>query len=515
MTLLVPPHVEVATPAGPSPRVLWRRVWQRTLLVPLVVLAPLVALAPTADHRFNLYWHGGLFRDDPLPIVPHTLRSIPTYLHLGNFRPLGRMLEKALDLAAYALTDVFGVPVNITFRLVSFAAAIMLTGSAVLLAESVVAHGRVPGRAPSTLAATVPFAVGGGFVAAGSASPAVLFGGLYFLSAALVFAVGAAACRWSRRIGWWRGGLLILAGAALASFNEIAYLAPPFAVVTVAIRQRWILRHDWRTVRTGPPACATGLMWLGFLPVFVAVRLVIRGYCATGGCYRGSDISWGTGLAAAVPARAIAWLPPLMWHSANPGAWRVGAIAVLAALVLGWLAVRAIRDLRWLTPVGRSGARGTAVVALALLALGATLGALNADVQALAARHEWGLGWRDTAVTAAAGAVLLAAVPHALDRRMVPAAVVLLALIPVVSAVANDVFRNRLAARPPALLANRIAEEMADVDPGPAGNARRCALRTEFRTLYAGSAFSLRRFDQSLNVATEQRAGVPFCAAPR
>src|SRR3712207_7800514 len=47
----------------------------------------------------------------------------------------------------------------------------------------------------SRLAAAVPFAVGGGFVAAGSASPVVLFGGLYLLSAALVLAVAAAACR--------------------------------------------------------------------------------------------------------------------------------------------------------------------------------------------------------------------------------------------------------------------------------------------------------------------------------
>ena len=74
--------------------------------MPFVVLMPLVALAPTADHRFNLYWHGGLFRDDPLRIVPHTLHSLPGYLTLGNFRPLGRMLGAFPDQREAATASV-------------------------------------------------------------------------------------------------------------------------------------------------------------------------------------------------------------------------------------------------------------------------------------------------------------------------------------------------------------------------------------------------------------------------
>ena len=163
------------------------------MLVPLTVLAPIVAVAPTADHRFNLYWHGGMFRDDPLEIVSHTLRSMPGYLGRGNFRPLGRMLEKSLDLFAYSLSDLLGLPVNVSFRLVSFLSAIVLCVVAVLLAECVVSRGRLFRDAPSTLAASTPFAVGAGFIAAGTTSPVILFGGLYLLSAALVLGVAAAA----------------------------------------------------------------------------------------------------------------------------------------------------------------------------------------------------------------------------------------------------------------------------------------------------------------------------------
>src|SRR5690349_12760122 len=168
-------RVVARPPIGPS----WRRALLRAALAPLVVLAPIVALAPTADHKYNVYWHGGRFRDDPLRIVPDTLDSLPGYLRNGNFRPLGRMLEKLADLAAYALADV-GVPANIGLRVVSIAAAILLGVAALVLAESVAGRGRLFRTAPSTLAAVTPSAVAAGLVASGRSSPVVLFGGLYF-----------------------------------------------------------------------------------------------------------------------------------------------------------------------------------------------------------------------------------------------------------------------------------------------------------------------------------------------
>jgi hypothetical protein len=380
----------------------------------------------------------------------------------------------------------------------------------VLLAECLAAPGRPFARPPSTLTATLPFAVGGGFVAAGSASPAILFGGLYLLSAALVLGVAAAVCRIERRIGWRRTGLLVLGGAALASFNEIAYLALPLATVAVVVRRRVVLRAGV----TGPAVRALVLLWLGFLPVFGVVRLIIRGYCAAGECYRGSDLAVGPGAAEAVPVRMIAWLPPLMWRSATQGAhraWPAGAVTVVALLALGWLVLRAARDLPRLTPVTRRQAYGVAAVAFAALLLGAALGSLNADVQALVIRHRWGQGWRDTAITAAAGAILLTAILHVVVRRRLVAVLIVLGLVAIVSTAANKSYRDQLATREPALLANRVAQEMADFDRTPAGDVRRCALRTEFRTLYAGSAFSLKRFDQSLDVAARQQAGVRFC----
>jgi hypothetical protein len=509
-TINVPPQPRLdRRPTGPSeadPRVdparLWRRVWWRSVLVPLTVLAPIVALAPTADHRFNIYWHGGLFRDNPLRIVPHTVDSLPSYLRMGNFRPFGRMLEKALDLAAYTITDLVGLPSNVSFRLVSFAGAIVLTVTAVLFAHTFLG-GR--GRPPSAMVATLPFAVGGGFIAAGSTSPAILFGGLYLLSGALVLGVAALVCRAdpARPPGWWRGALLLLGGAALAGVNEIAYLALPFATAAVLVRGR------------GVPVRSLVLLWAGFLPVFGAVRYVIYRYCASGDCYRGSDITLGPDVLAAEPLRLIAWLPPVMWHTAVDGRpWLIGIVPALGFVALAALARHAIRDLPLLSTVEHGPALRLATAAAALLVLGATLAALNGDVQDLVGTGRWGTGWRDTAVTSTAGAIVLVALAHAgITRRLTVTALIgVLALCATLSTAANQRYAETLSRRGPAILGNRLAQEMTSFDRTAAGDARRCALRTEFRTLYADFPISLKRFDQAFDRASRHQAGVPFCA---
>ncbi|MEU4241643.1 hypothetical protein [Actinoplanes sp. NPDC026619] len=500
---------------GPPVGALWRRALLRAAFAPLVVLAPLLAMAPTADHRFNIYWHGGLFRDDPLRIVPHTLDSMPSYLRMGNFRPLGRMLEKLLDLIAYVLGDVVGIPANIAFRLVSFAAAALLGVVAMLLAESIVARGRMFRRAPSTLAAVVPFAVAGGLVAAGRASPVVLFAGLYLSSAALVLAVPAMLCRIhsQRPIRWWWILPLIVAGAALASFNEVAYLALPLATVTVLARGRWVLELTGRKFWLAAPMRVLGLLWLGFLPVFLAVRAVINHYCSVRACYSGSDVSAGPEVFAALPSRALGWFPPLMWGDAAGG--RTSSIVlVVAGAVLLALAVFALRDLGRMSVVDRPAGAALVLVAATAVLLGATMGALNGEIQRVAAHGDWGMGWRDSAITMPAGALLLVALGHLIRpgrRALIAGLVLLFAAGATVSATVNKSFRDAVMAAPAARLDNRLAQAMADFDPTPGGQARRCELRAEFFAMFADAPFSRYRFDQSFDVAAQQKAGVQFC----
>ena len=511
MTALLEAPTAVATDFRP----LWRRALVRAVIVPVPVLAPLIAMAPTADHRFNIYWYGSLFRDDPLRMVPQTLDSLPGYLRAGNFRPLGRMLEKSADLAAYTLGDAFGLPANVALRVISIGAAMLLAVAALLLAECVVARGPLFRRPPSTLAAVVPFAVGAGLVAAGRSSPVVLFGALYLTSGALVLAVAALLCRAAadRRLrGWWYAPL-VAGGMMLALVNEIVYLALPLATVAVLARGRFVAGRSWRRVATTTPARMLGLLWLGFLPVFAGIRGVIAWYCSTGTCYHGSDVQLGEPVLQSVPVRAVAWFPPLMWQAAAHGRWPVGVVPVAALLVLAAVAAQVLRELPRLGDPGRGGARALIVVAGALVLLGATLGALNPDVQQIVAAHRWGQGWRDSSVTMAAGALLLAGLVHLWPgrRRVLVVAIVLLAGAATTSATANKRFRDTVMNTEAARLDDRLAQAMADFDPTPAGAVRRCALRAEFFTLFADAPFSQRRFDQAFTSAAEQRAGVPFC----
>jgi hypothetical protein len=86
---------------------------------------------------------------------------------------------------------------------------------------------------------------------------------------------------------------------------------------------------------------------------------------------------------------------------------------------------------------------------------------------------------------------------------------------------ANKGFRDSSSAGSYPYLHDRIAQEVADFDRTPAGNARRCALRalfikTSLANHHGESSPELERFDVSLDRATKQLAGRRFCSqAPR
>jgi hypothetical protein len=529
-----PPPGPTAAAAEATARRRWRGAARRAVAVPLVVLAPLAALAPTADHRYNVYWHGGEIRHNPWELIEYSFVTIPLYFTNGNFRPLGRMLEGAVDLAAFLLMDFLGLPANVALRAVSFAAAALLTVVAVLFVESLVARGRLVEQVPSRLSAAVPFAVGAGFVAAGGTSTTILFGGLYWLSSALVLAVAAVLCRAVTvdpvPVGRWRGTLALLTGMALAAFNEMAYLALPLAVVAVFARGRWVLGLDRRRLLATAGARLTGLLWLGFLPIFLPVRIMIFMRCSDGSCYQGSDLSLGPQALLTWPNRMLSWLPPLMWQTATrstEGAWLTGAVTLAAALILGVLAGRAWLDLKSLAPVDRGQAYGLTAAAAAVLVLGSSLAALNVEVQGRVADGRWGEGWRDSAVTGVGGPLLvlaLCALVTYRQRLVTGILVVLLAGTATVSTAANKAWQDATAHNRSAILNNAVAHEIADFDRSRAGNERRCALREEFRQTYQngvsnakdtaeypGARSPIGRFDATVDTATRQLYGARFC----
>ncbi|MFF5293421.1 hypothetical protein [Paractinoplanes globisporus] len=532
----------------------WRRVFLRCLGVPLVVTAPLLYLVPDADHRYNVYWHGSLVQDRPWRLITENLRTVPMYIGFGNFRPLGRMAEWSADTLAYVIAEVTHLPVQVGLRLVSALAAAVLAAAAVVFAEAVTGRGRMFAGPPARTIALLPFAFGGCLVAAGRLSNTVLFGGLYFLSAALVLLVAAWVCRGPRL-----GVLVVAAGAVLAVFNEVAAIGPPLATAAVL-------------ARGGPSRLRPALLvWLGFLPVFVPVRVLLFLACREGGCYGNSDVVFGSGVGGALANRLTAWLPPLQWGEALREAGPVGGVGVgAAAVALAVLAARLFAELPRLPGIDRSQAVRLAVAGGSALLFGALLGSINAQTQALAAHGRWGLGWRDSGITAAGGCLLLAGLlalaatartsgdaarvrrmplaaglsavglsapglpdaglsaaglPEVSRAAVARAALVAFVLAGAGTATVNQAYAvgsNRL---PYAVLTGAIAAEVAQFDATPAGNSRRCELLRQFGDSLRAMPYSrfaegelpgthspAERMSVTASMATEQMYGRPFCS---
>ncbi len=519
----------------------WRRVLVRSILLPGAVMAPLTTLALTGDHRFNVYWHGSTVAARPWELVTANLRTVPMYLDFGNFRPLGRMLEWSADLAAYVLMAVLHLPAEVALRVVAALAAAVLTGAAVVFAEAVTARGRMFAAPPSAPVALLPLALAGCLVAAGPFSTTVLFGGLYYLSAAVVLLIAAWIAPAPRRM--WP---VLLAGAALAAFNEVGALALPLATVAAAVRL-WMTAQtcrtrpvDWAHPVTGwaesaesaesarPAHPVTGwaglrpaaALWLGFLPVFLPVRALIFLACRDGNCYRSSELALGPGAAAALPDRLTAWLPPVQWFRALHGAPAPSRLAILAAVVIfSVVAARLLVQTRRLPELDRGQRVALAVAGLTVLVLGAALGSVNPQGQAAVAAGRWGLGWRDSGLTATGGAFVVLAL---LSRRALAAP--LLALIAAVSMAANQAFAVHADQSRPAQVDNAIAASIAQFDDSAAGRTRRCALATRFAQVFPAAGYSrfaegelpgthspADRLSVTASMATEQMYGRPFC----
>ncbi|GIE93650.1 hypothetical protein [Paractinoplanes rishiriensis] len=504
----------------------WRRLFLRCLLVPLTVTAPLTYLALGFDHRYNVYWHGAVVQARPWSLVTENLRTVPMYLDFGNFRPLGRMLEWSVDVLAYLLTGLLQLPAQVGLRLMSALAAAVLTAAAVLLAEAVTARGRMFGAPPARPLVVVPFALGASLAAAGQLSSTVLFGGLYFLSAAIVLAVAAWLARAPRSMP-----LVVVAGAALATVNEMAALALPVATVAVLARARLgpaALPNPASAGPAGParPLRAVVALWAGFLPVFVPVRILIWAACRDGDCYRNSDLLLGSGLGSALPHRLVAWLPPLQWDEALREAAAPGRVVLAAAvLALAALAVRPLADLARLPSLGRRPAIALALTGAAVLLLGAGLGSVNRQGQLMASMDRWGAGWRDSGLTAAGGALLLTGLLALAARAVVlRTALVVVALGAAVSTAVNHAYAQAANRRPAALVSAAISAEIAQFDTTAAGDRRRCELRDRFAALFADDAYSrfaagelpgtrsaADRMQVTADLATRQRYGRPFC----
>jgi hypothetical protein len=505
----------------------WPGTLLRTVAVPLLVVLPMIAVAPKADNRFNIYRFGSEYEARPWLIVTDQLRSISGYIEAhGNFRPLGRMMERSFDLLAYVLADALVVPANTAMRLVHLAAIAILALVLVLVAETVTSPGRVGSVPPSNATQLLPFAFAATLVAAGTASTLVIFTDLYFVSMALTLAIAISPAR----VGWLTSrGLTPLAavaaivlGAAMASFNEITALAPPLAFVAVLVRGRLVLRMSWKDLLRSRAAFATLLGTLTFAVIFVPVRVMIAARCADGGCYSASDVSLDPALWPAFLHRSISWLPFLQWREATASAsgnWFLTSnfvigIQLLLLVLLAWQAARSTAGCRLLS---RRSVLALGTVGLTTLILGSIMAALSAGVQSGIDTWQLGRGWRDAQVAAAGGALTAAALlsyPLTMARRPSAATGVGLSVLTALAGLtllANQTFATFDARRLDSTLNNQIALSIVHTSRDPESNAARCRLLEEFFELHPDRPGWHKRLQEALDAANQARGGTDYC----
>lgn len=516
-----------------------KAAWLLVTALSVMSSTAMLGLSQRADERFNPYQFGPAWLERPWMAVLHPLDfALQNAVRIGNFRPVGRVVEHLNYLAAEAAAVTTGLPwyaVNGLLRILSM----VVLGVLVVHVANRLAGGR-PAVALLTAGAFPTL-----LVAYGSSSSMVVFSGMYVQTAIVIMLACVAFTRPAMfTVAPARFGptvAYVLLGGTIALFSELAWVAAPVAGVTLLamLQVRGQLGRRWLGVRATKLGLATGA---GFVAFALPVRWYLTSVCARAdaSCYVASNPRPGGVTVELLVQRSVAGLPFAAWGSVlkivrDPGFL---TIAVLAGVAI-WLIVRRA-PLTWPSagagPGSVAGSGGpepapasadgptipvravaawwpTVAVGVALISSAAMLSALSETVQT--ANNPW-MGWREAPVLFAGWALVPggigAPVLERLPRRIGPIALAVVAGLGVSAAVSATGFQHARDANDPRLgLADSIAVAVASFDSSPTGDARRCALLDQFAVLHLDRAYQTDRMRGAADDVAQQRYGVPFC----
>ena len=515
----------------------------------LVVAIPLVGLSFQSDERRRIYRSAHHYSANPLKSARSAVRNIDAFLDAGNFRPIGRFaegLEHGLVLEAGEFTGVAPHAILGLVRLV------MVFALALVCARAVTELARSAGVCPAHPTLMLyPLVLGVCLVANGTGVPLVQFP--FMLIGAAVFTLGIAlvtardADMQARRLRWHEPVTMALLGAAAAMTYDLVLVAPALALAYVAARAA---ASGMPLGRVLPSAAMKrwAALSVGFLAVFVPVRIEIAQRCSLKTCYQGSDLSLSADVVELAAGRALTAAPVAGWsHNASLlersdarfGFWdlltgSLPALLLLAVLALTARAVSAASESAT-TDLPQTGP-GTPDPR-AWLRLGAALGWFGAAAALLAAvaaslsrwtqetRPAIGRGWRETLLAQAGWSLMILAVlVTALGVIRSPAgsriagrvAAALLGACLAMTLLANSRLSMVDQHEPVSAVTDQIAAETVNVDVTRAGNARRCELIERYTELVSPNLWiagpGLRADLDDLMVG---RHGWPFCDPAR
>ena len=541
------------------------RRWRAATLPVLIVTAPLIGMSFQGDERPRIYSVISRYGSNPFKIVRGTYREIDFFLSRGNFRPVGRLFETIEHSFVFEAGEATGLAPHVVHGVVRMLMVMLLALVATSVVAALARSAQASVRSPVNV--LYPLALGTVLVASGSHGPdaarrwynhitLVHFPHTLIGSVTLILVIALVVARaqdmQSRELKGRELVMMAMLGGIAAVFYDLVYLAPALAAVFILAR----------AIAAGLPvskvlATAAARRWaaltVGFLVVFVPVRVEIARRCGQASCYNGTDVGLSLDALGHIPRRLAAGTPLAGWSHNAELAQHFGIelgvrdlstnalTAVLLAAVAA-IAVAAVRSacktegIDGPTPVpGQTSSSEAAPprlhrLALALALFGtatATLAALIASLSTQVQQNEPRMidAWRETLLTQVAWSFLIAAgvavASSAAHRRKYQKAVVVAAAVLLASSLAATLLANWRMAQtdrviPLSAITSQISAATINLDTTEEGNLRRCSLMDAYSILVpehlnmGGPALQ-----GHLDRLMLQRHGWPFCDQPR
>ncbi len=477
-----------------------------SLFFSTLVGLPFFFTRPWADDVFMLYlpeYHAG---NSPLRLVHMVIKEIPGYIAMGVFRPMSRLIFYVENWIVLRFSVFNGIPPHVVKAGVRFFILLLLLIAISSFVRQALKQVPLPEAKrdlflkyfqvifPIVFSSFLTLRFAG-------QSPLVLFPSLYLLSACVVFFTPYGVTRFTQtQVGVPRVLQLIafgIGGMCISSMIEITHIAVPMALsYTMLI---WILSSDrsdltFKKMVQNRAIQNSLVLFIGFLSVFIPVRIAIHSACSQNECYKAASINVDSDVYKITAIRTIA---PLLayedsFQRATSGRSKYNqseeiSIFILILLVYFTMFQYMIKSEKLLVHSKVSAKYYFSVIGPTLIALlcASAIAGLSSKFQTSAILIG---SWRDTAVTWPALSVLVTFIIVGIiskiqTRPLLIIVLVLLGMAPIPTLITNYETIAAINRSDDARIHLSLANNLVYFDKSEDGIAARCKIIDELRNV--------------------------------